>query len=131
MRHHHVPAAVVVVRCFGIMIALALAGAGAHSASAATPGEVEAALQKAKKFLYSQQKKEGHWEIGDKAAMHGSGRAWGGHTAIATYALLVAGESPQDPRIKKALDFLYREDIELVYALGLRGQVWSLLPKSK
>src|SRR5688500_14163451 len=54
MTAHHLPAAAVVVRCFGIMIALALAGAGAHSASAATPGEVEAALQKAKKFLYSQ-----------------------------------------------------------------------------
>jgi hypothetical protein len=115
----------------GLCLALGLVLGMIRTTRGATPVEVEAALQKAKTFLYSQQNKDGDWEKGDRKEMHGSGRMWGGQTALATYALLAAGESPQDPRLQKALDFLYKTDIDLIYGLGLRGQIWNLLPPGK
>src|SRR5437870_839809 len=78
-------------------------------ARAATPAEVDAAIEKAKAFIYSKQQPTGLWE----RATHreGLGHDWGqmqgdtfgGYTSIATYALLAAGESHQDPRIAKAV----------------------------
>jgi hypothetical protein len=103
--------------------------AAPRPAPAATPAEVDAALQKAKKYLYSVQNKAGNWETAAKG--QAGAEHWGGNTCIATYALLVAGESHQDPRIVKALDFLFKEEITSIYALGLRGQIWNLLPASK
>jgi len=59
-----------------------------------------------------------------------TGGQWGGLTALATYSLLASGESPQDPRIMKATDFLLHADIVGVYALGMRSQVWLNIPKN-
>ena len=56
---------------------------------------------------------------------------FGGITALITYSLLAAGENPQDPNIIAAVDFLKKAKIGGVYALGLRMQVWLLLPTSK
>src|SRR5262249_19890628 len=96
--------------------------------------KVDAALEKAKAFLYSQQK-NGNWE--DVQAPEAkvippdvkSGQ-WGGLTAIATYALLAAGENPQDDRLRSAIEFLQKAEIQGIYALGLRAQVWNLVPDS-
>jgi hypothetical protein len=104
-------------------------------APAATGAQVEASLNKAKEFLYSQMKPEGNWELvqrkeaGDGADMKGA--QFGGLTSIATYAMLAAGEDAQNnPKLKKAVDFLRTADINGVYALGMRMQVWLLLPKT-
>ena len=56
------------------------------------------------------------------------GDTFGGYTAIATYALLASGENRSDPRISKAVQFLEDADIIGIYALGLRANVWALLP---
>lgn len=102
---------------------------------AATPEEVDRALEKAKKFIYSQQKESGHWETDERRVTikHDDwhkmqGDSFGGWTALSTYALLAAGESPQDPRIQKAVEFLQKADMMGIYALGLRAQVWLLVP---
>ncbi len=103
------------------------------AASAATPQEIENALARAKAWLYQQQNDQGTWETlpqpDPKASFnsHGGGQ-WGGRTAIATYALLAAGESPQDPRLARAIDFLKKADIRGIYAVALRMQVWYYLP---
>lgn len=104
------------------------------SASAATPEEVEQAIQKGVAFLYSQQR-NGNWERAPARDPGGKGYdvtagQWGGRTAIATYALLAAGEKPLDPRIVEACNFLRKADIIGNYALGMRAQVWLYLPRT-
>jgi hypothetical protein len=82
-----------------LVIALLLA----QGTLAATPDEVETAIRKGIKYLYSAQT-AGIWDPRNpaKAAkpVH-----WGGETALATYALLAAGESRQDPKLAKAIEF--------------------------
>ena len=54
----------------------------------------------------------------------------GGRTALVVYALLAAGESPQNPKLKSAIDFLLKQKPPGIYTLGLRCNVWFLLPQS-
>ena len=122
-------AAVVPTGIFRVTAVLvALAGvASALPAGAATPREVEQAIANGKAYLYSLQRPDGSWPEpmpDDK----GDGKHFGGWTAIATYALLAAGESPQDPRMQKAVRWLGNADIQGIYSLGLRAQVWTFLP---
>ena len=92
---------------------------------AATPQEVDKAIEAAKESLYAAQK-GGNWEGGGGAA---GGREIGGKTALVTYALLAAGESHQDPRIVKAVEYLKGVEIKGIYSLALRAQVWRYLPQ--
>src|SRR5688500_1764851 len=85
----------------------------ARPASAATPAEIQAAIEKAKAFLYSQQFDGERWErdpkrVGDTHDYWNVPQAdsWGGWTALACYALLTAGENPQDPRMAKSIAWL-------------------------
>jgi hypothetical protein len=97
--------------------------------AAATPAEVEAAIQKGIKFLYSAQV-AGLWDPANPAKavkpIH-----WGGETALATYALLAAGESRQDPKLAKAIDFSTTVNMDGIYSLGLRAQIWHYLPQTR
>jgi hypothetical protein len=104
----------------------------AQPRKAANSVTAESAINLARETLYGLQK-NGNWENAkapdaDKSAMSTENGQWGGLTALATYALLAAGESYDDPRIKAALDWLKAADMKGVYALSLRAQVWSLLP---
>lgn len=104
-----------------------------HLLQAATPKQVEQAVRKGVEYLYSQQK-DGNWEAvpkrqnSDQADVRGM--QWGGRTGLVTYALLAAGESPQDERIKNALEFLYSADIQGTYAVSVRAQCWNFLPQT-
>jgi hypothetical protein len=111
----------------------------ASPTSAVSPQQVDAALDRAKSFLYSEQN-SGLWEKqpappsdteADKSAHTATGGQWGGTTALAVYALLAAGESPQEPRLAPAIQFLRTVDIKGTYALGLRAQLWPFLPATK
>src|SRR3954468_2226714 len=82
----------------------------AMPALAAAPGDVDKAIDKAKAFLYAQQK-NGTWEIATDGDMSPKGRHRGGLTALVTYALVAAGENPQDARLAKALEFLKTADM--------------------
>ncbi len=102
---------------------------------AATPEQVDKAIEVAIQRLYSLQK-NGNWEVvalpdTGKGDFDVEGGQWGGLTSIATYALLAAGESPQDRRIRSAIDWLKKADIKGVYALGMRLQVWNFLSKNE
>src|SRR4051812_4539991 len=120
--------------CCGAAV-LAATFVGITPARAATPEQVEATLQKAKDFLYSKQNADGNWEEVQQADPKGShydvkGKQWGGLTSVVTYALLASGESAQEPRLKKAVDFLKKAEIGGIYAVGMRCQVWHLLPQT-
>jgi Domain of unknown function (DUF4159)/Prenyltransferase and squalene oxidase repeat len=103
----------------------------------ATPAEVNAAIQKAKDYLYAHQAKDGSWENTPNPDPKGgqadvNGKQWGGLTAIATYAELAAGESATtEPRLAKPILFLQNANIQGIYATGLRCQSWFLLNDPK
>jgi len=73
------------------------------------PNQVDAAIDKAVAFLLAQQQKDGSWEVAPKLAPGGAVNiAWGGETAIVTYALLTAGENPSDPAYEESHRLAYR-----------------------
>jgi hypothetical protein len=101
---------------------------------AATAEQVQNAIDHATKYVYSQMKGD-NWEDAPSRDPKGGGSAitggqWGGLTALSTYALLAAGEDPQDARIGKAVEFLRKADLVGTYAIGLRSQVWLNIPKN-
>ena len=55
----------------------------------------------------------------------------GGLTALVTYAVLPPGESQQDARIRRALDYLKKTEITGIYALGMCCQVWTFLYRTE
>ena len=120
----------------GLLVACALLFALARSSLAAVvpPEKIDDAITKAKRYLYSQQQPDGQWEPGN--ARIGNDHDWkdmqgdtfGGYTALCTYALLASGESPNNPRIKSAVEFLKHADIVGTYAVAMRCQVWLLIP---
>jgi hypothetical protein len=108
---------------------------GWNSAAGATPAKVDEAIAKAKKYLYSKEK-NGNWE-GVTSRQPGvippnspNGLQYGGTTALATFALLSSGEDPsKNDQLRAAVKFLEKADIRGTYALGLRAQVWNLVPE--
>jgi hypothetical protein len=104
-------------------------------ARGATSDEVDKALAKAKKFLYSRMK-NGNWEAvqtRDPAGEKYDTRAgqFGGRTAVAVYALLASGEDPaEQPQLKQAVEWLKTADMIGTYALATRCQVWFMLPRT-
>jgi hypothetical protein len=103
-------------------------------AHGATPAEVDKALAKGKAFLYSKMK-DANWESVPKrvptAARHETiGGQWGGETALAVYALLAAGEDPNDPKLAPSIKWLKTADMIGVYAISMRCQVWFMLPRT-
>jgi hypothetical protein len=107
----------------------------AGGAAPATPQKVDEAIKKGVAYLYSKQNKDGNWETIQKRdpstkPYSTEGGQWGGKTAIVTYALLACDESPQDPRIAKAVEWLRKAELVGTYAVSLRAQVWNNLPKT-
>jgi hypothetical protein len=96
-------------------------------ASAATPKEIQQAVDQAKAYLCDRQLKNHTWEY----EFDGHGNQKTGQTALAVYALLCAGESPQDERIAPAIEYLRKTPTTGVYALGLRCQIWLMLPPTQ
>jgi hypothetical protein len=115
---------------FAVVTVVAILAHGTGRAWGASPAEVEKAIDRAKAFLYSQQR-NALWEVAPDGELSATGKHRGGLTALVTYALVAAGENPQDPRLVKAISFLKTADMPSAYALGCRTQLWNLLPPSK
>lgn len=127
---------------FGAAVALAhFAIIGATFAAAApTPAEIDAAIAKGITFLKRIQT-NGNWESVQSVDFQkldpkgGPGddkpRNFGGFTAIATYALLAAGESDQAPELAKSIRWLMNNEVRGTYAAGLRAQVWRMIPETR
>jgi hypothetical protein len=100
------------------------------------PKDVQNAIDRARQYLLAQQN-GGNWETVPKrqkgptfGTSSVAGAQFGGTTALATYALLDSGMSPLDPQIAPAIEFLKNADMIGIYAIGLRCQVWRLLPQN-
>jgi hypothetical protein len=119
--------------CVLIFAALLLPSSAAF---AATSAEIQASIDKGKAYLYSIQS-GGNWEIVPAPdpkhtnPWEVENTQYGGLTAIATFALLAAGEDPQDPRIKQAVAFLEKTGSPGTYAIGVRCQIWNMVPQDE
>ena len=87
-----------------------------------TDEAVTRAIEKGIKYLWSKQRTDGSWAgfkklNEEKYYPYGPG-------AIAMYALLEAGESPQEERMAKALDWLSKGKTQMTYTLALRCNVY-------
>ncbi|MEM1211252.1 MAG: DUF4159 domain-containing protein [Planctomycetota bacterium] len=94
---------------------------------------VEKKIERLKTRIYNLQTEEGIWH---HASYHPEGandpreiKNFGGPTALNTLALLVSGESKQDPRVDKAINWLRENDMHGTYGVALRAHVWSYLPE--
>jgi hypothetical protein len=119
------------------VVGVIVLSASSSSLRAATPQQVDKAIKKGVDWLYSQQNDKGNWEgtpgpgpDARKEQAKPEGGQWGGHSAIATYALLDAGESWRDKRVRDALEWLNRAPMIGTYAVALRAQCWQYLPQS-
>jgi hypothetical protein len=108
-----------------LLLALLLGLCAATTHAAIDPDRIDRSLARAKEYLYKQFADD-NWE---KALEH-HGDQKTGHTALVVYALLSAGEDPTEPRIAKAIQYLRKTDTTGIYALGIRCQVWLLLPRT-
>jgi hypothetical protein len=118
---------------FRVLIFVLVVAATLSHAAAATPQEIQAAIDKGKAFLYGIQSND-NWEVVQKpdplqiGGWQVENAQFTGMTAIATYALLASGEDPQNPKLKRAIEWLKKHETHGVYALGLRCQVWNSIP---
>ncbi|MFK7787952.1 MAG: DUF4159 domain-containing protein, partial [Phycisphaeraceae bacterium] len=81
-------------------------------------------------FLYNAQAEDGGWYGSyHKGPQEPAAKNNWGPTAMAALALIVSGESPQNPKLKKALKKLAEVEITGVYAMSMRAHVWSYLPQ--
>ena len=95
---------------------------------------VQRSIEKARQFLWSiWDEQDGHWpERGQRGLRKGTGIAinYGGTTALCAYAMLAAGERHQSPRMRRTLEWLRDCPMHGTYAVALRANVWSLLPRN-
>ncbi len=80
---------------------------------------VTAAIDKGARFLWSKQNRDGSWPS------YGGERYVTGPSAMAIYALLESGVSPQEPKMSKALAWLEKTPESMTYCLGMRCRAWE------
>ena len=102
----------------------------AASTGPITDAQIDAGIAKLVERLYAQQNKDKLWVDAwpNDKSIHGV--QFGGTTALATYALLLAGESYQDPRLARSMKFLREVEMKGVYSRALRAHVYAALPPS-
>jgi hypothetical protein len=104
-----------------LSIAAQLAG-GSPSSAAVTREEVERAIREGVRYLKSlPQRPDGSWSDVEAEAKTGT-------TSLITLALLTAGERPDSPAVRKAIDYLRGSgpnDLKSTYAIALQTMVFA------
>ena len=104
-------------------------GASGNNDEPLTDADVREGIREAIEYLYKQQEDWGHWDVEEPTNSHINGTNYGGKTALVTYALLTAGESYQNEKLKKAIAFLKDVDLVGTYAVAMRAHVWAKMPE--
>jgi hypothetical protein len=108
-----------------VLIALVLTPTVSQAASSK---EIDAAIQKAIPFLYWTGR-EGNWEASRKQwEFESLPDQAGSLTATCLYALLLAGESPENPKIRAPVQYLLKTPATGTLAVAMRCCVWQMLP---
>ncbi len=92
-----------------------------------TDEHVLAAIDAIVEGLYDRQHPEHFWERGAGRGAGGEHQG-GGYTALVALALLHAGESYQSPRLREAIEYLQRIELQGTYAVSVRLSLWANLP---
>ncbi len=90
-----------------------------------TDETVAVAIERARDWLMLQRSKAGDWE---SSRTDTGDRFWGGGTALATLALLNAGENPRSDEMQQTLTWLAAQPLRATYVYSLRAQALSLVP---
>lgn len=81
-----------------------------------TDTQVRTAIERMKAYLYAQQDPEsGTWQAD-------------GTTALVANALLVSGDSGQNPKLQRAIAYLQAAPLDGTYEVAVRAHVWAQLP---
>lgn len=110
-----------------VMLVAALLAGPVH-AQLVTDAQIADGIEKLKQRLYASQNKNGYWDGDQPGNDHVTGINYGGTTALITYALLTSGESYQNPKLQRAIEFLEKCDMKGTYAVSCRAHVWSHIP---
>ena len=78
-------------------------------------------------FLYASQNARGHWDE-KESDPEGTDYAFAGTTSLAVYALLAAGESPQHPKLKPAIEWMKKAKVSGTYVVACRLNAYQYLP---
>ena len=111
-----------------------------HPALAATPQQVQQAIDKAQQYLITHRSPDGTWEVigqpelstpvdQNQRLQDFKGRQWGGLTALSAYALLASGMDRRAPELDHPIKFLLNANLQGTYALGLSSQLVLFLPE--
>jgi ribosomal protein S18 acetylase RimI-like enzyme len=88
---------------------------------------IEQAIRKGVAWLYANQDPRYHWEENE----NDNARDFGGRTALAAYALMMAEQSPQENvTLAKAINFAFAHRSRGTYAACFRAHLWEMLPVS-
>ena len=90
-----------------------------------TDEAVQTAIEKAVKFLHSRQSPQGALPNRYSAEYITGGES------LAAYALLMAGQSPDEPHLKKLLEYIKARRLGYVYTRSLRTIVFSHVPREE
>lgn len=110
--------------CFPIGMYVSVAGADDPAVDDVT---VQIAIERAANWLKSTRKSDGSWEKSDED----TDGYRGGDTALATLALLYAGEDPRDDDMARSLEWLARADLKTTYTIACRAHVLALAGGSR
>ncbi|HEX4124852.1 MAG TPA: hypothetical protein VHY37_09025, partial [Tepidisphaeraceae bacterium] len=110
---------------FVCLVGISVSPAWAAETNHVTGAQIQSALDKARALLLKSQAADGSWD--PPGTNKPDSHTWGGVTALATYALLDSGSTPQDPAIVKAVAWLEQCHMIGVYCVGVRMQVWLLM----
>jgi hypothetical protein len=113
-----------------LILSVAADRAGAQSALLASElndDHVRRAIAAIVDELYARKHAERFWDP-EKVPVGESTRQKGGYTALTVLAMLYAGQTYQDPRMRDAADFLADFTMEGTYAVSLRNSIWARLP---
>jgi hypothetical protein len=97
------------------------------SAAAVTREEVERAIREGVRYLVKEQRDDGSWADVENDARTGV-------TSMVTLALLTAGEKPDSPAVKKALEYLRGfspSDLHSTYSISLQTMVYAAADPAK
>jgi len=111
-------------RCFGIAVLAIFTGLAATIScpAAVTREEVERAIRDGVRYLKGLQRDDGSW-----ADIENDART--GVTSLVTLALITAGEKPNAPPLRKAIDYLRGfgpNDLRSTYAISLQTMVFAI-----
>lgn len=99
-----------------LALALALVPAAPAAAQQVTSAQVQQAIDRGVRYLKRVQRADGSWPF--------RGYNQGG-TALAAYALLVAGIPPSDPAVASAIEYIVAQPLRETYSVALAALVLS------